>query len=224
LQFAIANVNSGAEVDFLVRSCEDHQESLARDNREHITPMDQTAQNLQLQTDLYGEPLGDLVRRIAGRLGLTQARVAEVIGLSAPMLSQLMSAQRVKIGNPGVVFRLQALDEFAGQKNVEHIGPDVIEIVLAEISGTTGAFTKSSSRATASWTSGATGPPLAQPMTSRDVVRQIQDLFREVASAEEIQRAAELISAESPRLAELLTVYGTGRTDDAVAHFERRSG
>lgn len=61
-------------------------------------------------------------------------------------------------------------------------------------------------------------------MTSTTMVRMIQDLFREVASAREIERAAELISAESPRLAELLMIYGTGRTDDAVAHFQRRSG
>ncbi|MGC4939625.1 helix-turn-helix domain-containing protein [Kribbella sp. DT2] len=186
--------------------------------------MDHTAQNLQQQTELYGEPLGDLVRRIAGTLGLTQARVADVIGLSAPMLSQLMSAQRVKIGNPNVVSRLQALDEFAGRDGAAGFARDVIEIALLEIGGSSGAFTRSSPTATAFQPAGATGPATAQSAVSRTVVRQIQDLFRDVASAAEIQRAADLIRAESPRLAELLTVYGTGRTDDAVTHFERRSG
>ncbi|GAB3834683.1 helix-turn-helix domain-containing protein [Kribbella italica] len=185
--------------------------------------MDQTAQNLQLQTDLYGEPLGDLIRRIAGTLGLTQARVADVIGLSAPMLSQLMSAQRVKIGNPNVVSRLQALDEFARRDGAVNYPRDVIDIALLEIGGSSGAFTKASTRVTESWTTGP-GPSATQPMTSTTMVRMIQDLFREVASAREIERAAELISAESPRLAELLMIYGTGRTDDAVAHFQRRSG
>lgn len=56
---------------------------------------------------------------------------------------------------------------------------------------------------------------------ARTVVREIQDLFREVASAGEVQRAAELIAAESPGLAELLLTYGAGRTDDALAHYER---
>lgn len=120
--------------------------------------MDQTAQNLQLQTDLYGEPLGDLIRRIAGTLGLTQARVADVIGLSAPMLSQLMSAQRVKIGNPNVVSRLQALDEFARRDGAVNYPRDVIDIALLEIGGSSGAFTKASTRVTESWTTGPVPP------------------------------------------------------------------
>lgn len=61
------------------------------------------------QRVLYGEPLSDLVGRVAAGLQLTQGRLAETIGLSAPMLSQLVSGQRVKIGNPAVVHRLGAL-------------------------------------------------------------------------------------------------------------------
>ena len=174
--------------------------------------MDQTAHNLQQQTELYGEPLGDLMRRIGATLGLTQVRLAEAIGLSAPMLSQLMSAQRVKIGNPAVVSRLHSLDELAGR--VEGGGLDQAEIsaTLDQIRGATGAFTKSVPTASTSRPS------------ARAVVREIQDLFRSVASADEVQRAAELIVAESPGLAELLLAYGAGRTDDAVAHYERHSG
>ncbi|ADB34157.1 hypothetical protein Kfla_5141 [Kribbella flavida DSM 17836] len=174
--------------------------------------MDQTAHNLQQQTELYGEPLGDLIRRIGGALGLTQARLAEAIGLSAPMLSQLMSAQRVKIGNPAVVSRLQALDELAARAGAEQLSPEELAAALDQIRGATGAFTRSAPRATVTRAS------------SRSVVREIQDLFRAVASAEEVQRAADLIGPESPRLAELLLAYGAGRTDDAVAHFERHSG
>ncbi|MEV6281339.1 DNA-binding protein [Kribbella sp. NPDC051770] len=183
--------------------------------------MDQTAENRQLQTELYGEPLGDLIRRIGSTLRLTQAKVAEVIGLSAPMLSQLMSAQRVKIGNPAVVARLQTLEEFASRPGVEQLTHSQIETALDTVRDTTGAFTGSSPRATVSRVV-STAP--AVPMSTRAVVRQVQDLFREVASADEIQRAAEVIRVASPGLAELLTVYGTGRTDDAVAHFERHSG
>jgi hypothetical protein len=185
--------------------------------------MDQTAANRQLQTELYGEPLGDLIRRISSTLRLTQAKVAEVIGLSAPMLSQLMSAQRVKIGNPAVVARLQTLEEFASRPGVEQLPQSQIETALDTVRDTTGAFTGSSPR-TAPRVINTTARTAPVPMTTRSVVREFQELLREVASAEEIQRAAALIGAESPRLAELLTVYGTGRTDDAVAHFERRSG
>ncbi|GAA1586406.1 DNA-binding protein [Kribbella sancticallisti] len=171
--------------------------------------MDQTESNLRQQTELYGEPLGVLMRRIGGTLGLTQARLAEAIGLSAPMLSQLMSGQRVKIGNPAVVSRLHSLDELAGRVAEGALDETEITAALDQIRGSTGAFTKSVPTAS-----------VARP-AARTVVREIQDLFRAVASADEVQRAAGLIGAESPGLAELLLAYGAGRTDDAVAHYER---
>ncbi|WP_433007572.1 DNA-binding protein [Kribbella sp. CA-294648] len=184
--------------------------------------MEQTEQNLRQQTELYGEPLGVLMRRIAGTLGLTQARLAEAIGLSAPMLSQLMSGQRVKIGNPAVVSRLHRLDLLVHRVTEEGLAEPQIAIELDDIRGSTGAFTRSTP---------ASAPPSSMPTASnprpdqrpdpRTVVREIQDLIRGVASAGEVQRAAELIAAESPGLAELLLTYGTGRTDDAVAHYER---
>lgn len=74
-----------------------------------------TARARELQRSWYGEPLGALFRRLIDDLGLNQARLAAVLGLSAPMLSQLMSGQRAKIGNPAVVQRVQALQDLAGQ-------------------------------------------------------------------------------------------------------------
>ena len=74
-----------------------------------------TARARELQRSWYGEPLGALFRRLIDDLGLNQARLAAVLGLSAPMLSQLMSGQRAKIGNPAVVQRVQALQELASQ-------------------------------------------------------------------------------------------------------------
>ena len=71
------------------------------------------AANRQTQRELYGEPIADIVGRITSALGLTQGRLAEVLGLSAPMLSQLVSARRVKIGNPAVLGRLQSLTDLA---------------------------------------------------------------------------------------------------------------
>ena len=67
------------------------------------------ARHEQAQRELYGEPLGPLLRGIGRRLGLTQGRIATVLGISAPMLSQLMSAQRIKVGNPAAAARLQDL-------------------------------------------------------------------------------------------------------------------
>ncbi|MEP6649017.1 MAG: hypothetical protein ABJA74_03775, partial [Lapillicoccus sp.] len=83
------------------------------------------------QRSLYGEPLGDLLTRLMRAFDLTQGRLAETIGLSAPMLSQLMSAQRVKIGNPAVVQRVQALIRLADE--VSHLTRDQLEARLAAV-------------------------------------------------------------------------------------------
>lgn len=184
--------------------------------------MDQTAHNLRQQTELYGEPLGELVRRVAGPLGLTQGALAQVIGLSAPMLSQLMSAQRVKIGNPAVVSRLQALDQLAQRASTGEITPDDIPAELDGIRGATGAFTRSTPTKPARPV--APEAAASTPPSARAVVREIQDLFRAVASAEEIQRAATAIAPDSPALAELLLTYGTGRTAEALTHYEHHHG
>lgn len=73
-------------------------------------PSDTTA-NRERQRELYGAPLSDRVHRLTGALGLTQSRLAATLGVSPAMLSQLVSARRVKIGDPDVLTRLIALDE-----------------------------------------------------------------------------------------------------------------
>jgi len=212
--------------------------------------MDQTAQNLQQQVELYGETLGEVVRRVAPALGLTQSALAHVIGLSAPMLSQLMSAQRVKIGNPAVVSRLRAVSQLADLAISSEVGPEDIPGELDRIRAHTDPTTTHLRRSPAgpieqAWAStpplttpsgGAldiirSGPPgqpwpsapaTTTPASARVVVREIQDLFRAVASAEEIQQAAAAVESEA--VAELLLAYGTGRTADALAHYEKHHG
>ncbi|HZZ50279.1 MAG TPA: XRE family transcriptional regulator [Pseudonocardia sp.] len=70
------------------------------------------ARNRARQRELYGEPWGDRVRRLQAALGVSQARLAEGLGLSTAMLSQLVSARRVKIGDPLVLSRLMILDRY----------------------------------------------------------------------------------------------------------------
>ncbi|EAP97459.1 putative DNA-binding protein [Janibacter sp. HTCC2649] len=86
---------------------------------------------LEQQRALYGAPLADLGATVRGSLGLTQGRLAEALGLSAPMLSQLMSGQRVKIGNPAVVHRLQRLLDLAREGH--GLSPDEIETRISAI-------------------------------------------------------------------------------------------
>ncbi|MGH3321931.1 MAG: hypothetical protein ACRDN9_17505 [Streptosporangiaceae bacterium] len=167
---------------------------------------DLVARNRERQAALYGEPLGDLLGRVVERLDLTKARLAEILGLSAPMLSQLMSARRIKIGNPSAVRRLQELVELADEAVAGMAAPLVAER-LAEVGSHTSAITISSS---------------SQRRTPASAVRLVQGLLRAIASADDLQASAETLRPRYPEIAEFLRVYGAGRTEEAIAHFEQR--
>ncbi len=158
------------------------------------------------QVEMYGEALGDLIRRVAGRLRLTQARTASTLGLSPAMLSQLMSGQRVKIGNPAVLERLHALVALGDQASSQQLEPGDLEARLEQIRRSAGLM--------------ATASTARRHAAAQEVVA-IQALLRAVASAGEIEAASQMLEADHSRLSEFLRVYGLGPADDAVAHFER---
>ncbi|TDC67863.1 XRE family transcriptional regulator [Actinomadura sp. GC306] len=177
---------------------------------------DTVARNRALQTEWYGEPLGDRVRPLLDRLGLSQSGLAGVLGLSAPMLSQLMSGQRAKISNPAVLHRLLAVEELVGGPGFDALTAAEIKDRLARIRAETAATT-SNVRVAAEGRDDA--PAGRGPAES---ARLVQTVLREVASASEIEAAAELLADRFPDLAEVLRVYGTGRASEAEAHFIRK--
>jgi hypothetical protein len=85
------------------------------------------------QVDLYGLSWSERLHRLMSVYHLTQARLASVIGLSAPMVSQLISGQRVKISNPAVYARVVRLEELAGSPGVLSGDPAEIARVLADV-------------------------------------------------------------------------------------------
>lgn len=89
--------------------------------------------NVALQREWYGEPLGDRVRRLVVAYAVSQAQLAEVLGVSPPMLSQLMSGRRAKIGNPAVLARLVMLERRALSPDVAAGAPEAIRRALAEV-------------------------------------------------------------------------------------------
>jgi transcriptional regulator of aromatic amino acid metabolism len=157
--------------------------------------------NRAAQRELYGEPLGDVLGRCRAVLGLTQARLATVLGISAPMLSQVMSAHRIKIGNPSAVRRLQVMVEAVGEVERGALAVDAALLQIEAAGGSGEALTGTTRRA-----------------SSHETAAAVQAMFRSVASATDHLAAADLLTASHPAVAELLRVYGAGSLDDAVAH------
>lgn len=160
--------------------------------------------NVARQQELYGAGIGECLRRITGSLGLSQAAVARTTGISAPMLSQLASGHRIKIGNPHAAARffslLQLVDEVGTGLAHEQVATRVAEISREETTPLTG--TREAS-ATAT-------PP--------DVAAAVSGVLRAVASGRELAAAAAVLEEEHPGIAEVLRAYGTGSAADARRH------
>jgi transcriptional regulator with XRE-family HTH domain len=89
-------------------------------------------ENQERQRELYGAPLGERVRRLTGALGISQARLARTLGMSPAMLSQLVSARRVKIGDPAVLARMLLLDQRCHALRIP-ADREAVDALLAEI-------------------------------------------------------------------------------------------
>jgi transcriptional regulator with XRE-family HTH domain len=171
---------------------------------------DVVVRNRTLQTEWYGEPLGDRFRRLLDRLTLSQAQLADVLGLSAPMISQLMNGVRAKISNPAVLARLAIVEQLAADPAFVVQPPAVRAEELARL-----VHEAPTGMAAGSASGSAAGDSVGDP------VAVVQGLLRAVASAAELDGAARQLDADYPALAEVLRVYGTFKTADARAHYDR---
>lgn len=192
---------------------------------------DTVARNRALQAEWYGEPLGDRIRPLLDRLGMSQSGLAGVLGLSAPMLSQLMSGRRAKISNPAVLHRLMAVEELVADPGFDGMASAEIKRRLDEIRAEAPATTSGLRRTGHSGAEGGGGDGMsggrapgghgAAGRGPAESARLVQTVLREVASAAEIEAAADLLAERFPDLAEVLRVYGAGRASEAEAHFVR---
>jgi len=143
--------------------------------------------NLTLQRAWYGEPLGDRVRRLVRAFNVSQANLAEVLGISAPMLSQVMSGRRAKIGNPAVLARLLMLERKVLIPDVAAGKPAALQQALLDVRE-------------------------SNPTVGRDVLRidvspdanAAIAALRNILSAEDLCAAADLVDEEFPELSDLL--------------------
>lgn len=144
--------------------------------------------NRERQRQLYGAPLGDRVRRLTTGLGISQARLARTLGMSPAMLSQLVSARRVKIGDPAVLARLMMLDQRCHA--VREPPPSrAVDALLTDVA-----------RARWHWAGGRV-PAQREPSRSRG---SAADALRGVTEPARLAAAAVALGPGFPELAELL--------------------
>ncbi|MGH3783614.1 MAG: helix-turn-helix domain-containing protein [Pseudonocardiaceae bacterium] len=168
--------------------------------------------NIALQREWYGEPLGDRVRRLVVAFDVSQAQLAEVLGLSAPMLSQLMSGRRAKIGNPAVLARMVMLERRVLTPEVASGDPNAIQAALEQVRDSRPTVSRpTDSRSTGS---GPTGGAEILPVEKYgDEV--LVPALRAVADPAELAAAAGLLQDRFPSLAALLRrAAGPGRDID----------
>jgi transcriptional regulator with XRE-family HTH domain len=134
--------------------------------------------NLAAQREWYGEPLGDRVRRLLVAFGISQGALAAVLGVSPPMLSQLMRGRRAKIGNPAVLARLVTLERKFLVPDVAAGSPEAMLAALDEVRR-------------------------SRPSVTRGTLP-----LNEVAEPAELLAAAELLQGRFPRLAAVLRRAG----------------
>lgn len=163
--------------------------------------------NRTAQLEAYGEPLAAVFRRLMDAFELSQAGLARVLGMSPPMLSQLMNAQRVKIGNPAVLHRMQTLEELAESLRAGNVPTGEVTARLDGIQASTGQWTRTDAHAV--------------PASDAAVVDGVRSLLRAVSSGQELRTAADLLEHAHPALAEVLRVYGMGPHEPAREHFAR---
>ncbi|WP_253862834.1 helix-turn-helix transcriptional regulator [Prauserella halophila] len=147
--------------------------------------------NVSLQREWYGEPLGDRVRRLVVAFDVSQAYLAEVLGISAPMLSQVMSGRRAKIGNPVVLARLIMLERKVLLPEVAGGGKEAIQAALEDVK---------ESRPTVSRDS--------MPLGAGPDDQHVLTALREVAEGEDLLNAGERLDPDFPAIADLLRRAG----------------
>lgn len=163
---------------------------------------DRQRHNQAEQTRLYGAPLAEVVDDLTATFAISRGALAQVLGLSAPMLSQLATAHRVKIGNPAAVHRLQRLLALlADVRSGQLTAAEALRTVEAEEPGQV--LTRTTQLAV------------------RRGAADVQQLLRATGSAADLMRAADLLQEGFPALADLVRIYGMGRNDEAAAHFQR---
>ncbi|MFT3943173.1 MAG: helix-turn-helix transcriptional regulator [Ancrocorticia sp.] len=96
-----------------------------------------TQASANAQVDLYGATWASRFQTLRAAYGLSQGSLAATVGLSAPMVSQLVSGQRVKISNPSVLARIVRLEECLSDPGIAAGDKNAIAAVLDSVASST---------------------------------------------------------------------------------------
>ncbi|MBN6037883.1 helix-turn-helix domain-containing protein [Amycolatopsis sp. 195334CR] len=143
--------------------------------------------NIALQREWYGEPLGDRVRRLVVAFDISQAFLAEVLGISAPMLSQVMSGRRAKIGNPVVLARMIMLERKILTPDVAAGNPAAMRAALEDVRDSRPTVGRDSF-----------------PVGALSDDQQVLITLRDIAEDEDLAQAADRLDEDFPAIADLL--------------------
>lgn len=147
--------------------------------------------NIEWQRQWYGEPLGDRLRRLVVAFDVSQAFLADVLGISAPMLSQVMSGRRAKIGNPAVLARLIMLERKILTPGVAAGDQDAIDEAMRDVRESNP-------------TVGRDNVPIHPGVDEATLLGALRD----IAEDENLLEAAERLEPDFPGIADLLRRAG----------------
>lgn len=172
-------------------------------------PAAKAAEVADSQRQWFGRPLHELFGTVIDICGLTQAQLAERLGVSAPMVSQLMSGRREKPGNPVVQERVIALGRALEDLEAGRIEASQVRELVDSMPSAPSLRSSAAHRAVAVG---------ADPTTT---AAYIQLLVSRVAEGKELTEAVGLLNKKCPNVAEMLRVYGPGSISEATEHLRR---
>lgn len=155
---------------------------------------DLVRRNRELQRALYGEPLGDRLRRLLARLDISQARLAHTLGVSPAMISQLISGRRAKIGTSDVLGRLVLLERHLAGVAAPRPDPRAVDGILARVRDARPLIDVGFPE----------GVGVPAPRTPGEGHQEALAGLRAVAEADELSRAADALDRTAPSLAAFL--------------------
>ncbi|CAM3190968.1 threonine dehydratase [Nocardioides dubius] len=120
------------------------------------------------QIDLYGDTVASIAQQAHGILGVPPGELADLIGLSEPMLGALVSGTRVRIGNQIAIGRLVQLQELIVNVRNGLTPTGDVSLALAQIRASTlpavpGAVTHPAAHAAAAGPGSGGAAPFAAP-------------------------------------------------------------